>query len=114
MTCASCSIRTWCAIVAGCQVLYYALVQHRVCYFDEAGDVCSGNIVAAGAVGFCGLEAGSMDAAAEMIGFIEEMKAKGAEVVFGPFESPVCWVAAVLDPDGNSLWIHQRKDGTTG
>ncbi len=45
---------------------------------------------------------------------VEEMKGKGAEVVFGPFESPVCWVAAVQDPDGNSIFLHHRHDGTCG
>ena len=27
------------------------------------------------------------------------------------FESPVCWMAPIEDPDGNSLLLHQRKPG---
>jgi catechol 2,3-dioxygenase-like lactoylglutathione lyase family enzyme len=36
---------------------------------------------------------------------------KGAGVVFrnGPFDTPVCHMAIVADPDGNSLTIHKRK-----
>ncbi len=45
---------------------------------------------------------------------VEEVKGKGGEVAFGPFESPVCWVAAVTDPDGNSVFLHRRHDGTCG
>lgn len=26
-----------------------------------------------------------------------------------PFETPVCWISAVRDPDGNQVWLHQRK-----
>jgi predicted enzyme related to lactoylglutathione lyase len=29
----------------------------------------------------------------------------------GPFETPVCHMALVADPDGNSLMIHKRKSG---
>ncbi len=28
-----------------------------------------------------------------------------------PFETPVCRMAFILDPDGNALCIHQRKPG---
>jgi predicted enzyme related to lactoylglutathione lyase len=45
---------------------------------------------------------------------LKELKAAGMTVITEPNESPVCHFASVLDPDGNSLWIHQRKDGTTG
>jgi predicted enzyme related to lactoylglutathione lyase len=65
----------------------------------------SGNGARGGAVSF------SVD---DVQAALEEMKAKGAEVVFGPFESPVCWVAAVLDPDGNAVFLHRRHDGTCG
>jgi extradiol dioxygenase family protein len=29
-------------------------------------------------------------------------------------ESPVCHHATITDPDGNIIWIHHRKDGTSG
>lgn len=45
-----------------------------------------------------------------MAATITELEAKGV-----PFnESPVCHFACVLDPDDNTLWLHQRKDGTFG
>ncbi len=45
---------------------------------------------------------------------LNELKAAGVTVIKGPDESPVCHFASVLDPDGNSLWIHHRKDGPAG
>ena len=45
---------------------------------------------------------------------VDELVAKGAEVVFGPMDSSVCWVATVLDPDGNAIILHRRHDGTRG
>lgn len=45
---------------------------------------------------------------------IKELAAKGVRVVFGPYESPVCVMGMVLDPDGNSIGLHYRKDGTVG
>ena len=45
---------------------------------------------------------------------VEELKGKGVPVVLEPFETPVCWEAAVADPDGNVVGLHQRKDGTFG
>lgn len=45
---------------------------------------------------------------------VEELKAKGVTVTFGPYESPVCHMAFILDPDGNSVGLHHRKDGTAG
>jgi len=29
-------------------------------------------------------------------------------------EIPVCFMAIMHDPDGNTLILHQRKDGTAG
>lgn len=40
---------------------------------------------------------------------IEELKAAGVEFNFGPMETPVCHMAFVRDPDGNSIGIHRRK-----
>ena len=43
-----------------------------------------------------------------------ELKEKGVNVIVAPFETPVCWNAYVLDPDGNMVGLHQRKDGSFG
>lgn len=37
------------------------------------------------------------------------LKAGGVKFVFEPYESPVCWMVVVNDPDGNRLVIHKRK-----
>jgi predicted enzyme related to lactoylglutathione lyase len=26
-----------------------------------------------------------------------------------PHELPACWISVVSDPDGNKIWLHQRK-----
>lgn len=39
---------------------------------------------------------------------IERLKAAGCRLE-GPMETPVCHMAIVSDPDGNSLAIHKRK-----
>ena len=38
-----------------------------------------------------------------------DLKAAGVPVDLEPYESPVCWMAVVKDPDGNPVCIHQRK-----
>ena len=43
-----------------------------------------------------------------------ELQEKGVTVTFPAQETPVCHVACIADPDGNNIWIHQRKDGTFG
>ena len=45
---------------------------------------------------------------------IEELGQKGVRIVYGPVETPICYDAAILDPDGNTIGLHQRKDGTFG
>ena len=45
---------------------------------------------------------------------VAELRAKGVIVALEPFETPACWIAGVLDPDGNFIGLHQRKDGTFG
>ena len=45
---------------------------------------------------------------------MEELQAKGVTVVFPVQESPICHLACIEDPDGNHVWLHQRKDGTFG
>lgn len=37
------------------------------------------------------------------------LKAGGARFVLEPYQSPVCTMAIISDPDGNSLIIHRRK-----
>jgi len=44
----------------------------------------------------------------------EELKKKGARVSKGPHDYSVCWAMEVLDPDGNTVMLHQRADGTVG
>lgn len=52
-----------------------------------------------------GLEVADFEAA------IDELRV--AEVTFHmePFETPVCRMAFILDPDGNAICIHRRKPG---
>jgi predicted enzyme related to lactoylglutathione lyase len=45
---------------------------------------------------------------------VEELRGKGVKVVMEGVESPVCYQAVIEDPDGNTLLLHQRKDGTAG
>jgi predicted enzyme related to lactoylglutathione lyase len=42
---------------------------------------------------------------------VAELKAAEVEFNFGPIETPVCHMAFVRDPDGNSVGIHKRKEG---
>ena len=43
-----------------------------------------------------------------------ELKSKGARVVGEPVDYGVCCAMEVLDPDGNTVIIHKRADGTFG
>ena len=45
---------------------------------------------------------------------IKELEGKGVPIVFPMQESPMCHVGCVSDPDGNQVWLHQRKDGSFG
>ena len=45
---------------------------------------------------------------------IAELKAQGVEVGMEPVETGGCFIAAISDPEGNQIIIHQRKDGTFG
>jgi predicted enzyme related to lactoylglutathione lyase len=40
---------------------------------------------------------------------VSELKAKGVKFYVEPLETPVCHIAVVADPDGNSIGIHKRK-----
>jgi predicted enzyme related to lactoylglutathione lyase len=45
---------------------------------------------------------------------VAEAKRRGIAVPQEPMESPTCVSAAILDPDGNAVGIHRRRDGTFG
>jgi predicted enzyme related to lactoylglutathione lyase len=44
--------------------------------------------------------------------FIQRLKGKGVTFVMDTFETPVCRMAVVADPDGNQLVIHKRHRGS--
>jgi len=44
---------------------------------------------------------------------ISELKQANVEFSFGPLETPVCHMAFVRDPGGNSIGIHRRKQGNS-
>jgi catechol 2,3-dioxygenase-like lactoylglutathione lyase family enzyme len=52
-----------------------------------------------------GLEVEDFDAT------IAELKKRNVPFTTEPMETAVCNLAVVLDPDGNSLFIHKRKPG---
>ena len=43
-----------------------------------------------------------------------ELRTKGVTVLQDVYEASSCFGALIADPDGNGIWIHQRKDGTAG
>jgi predicted enzyme related to lactoylglutathione lyase len=53
--------------------------------------------------GSVGLEVENFDSA------IKELQTAGIKVRVEPTETPVCFMAVVFDPDGNSVCIHKRK-----
>jgi predicted enzyme related to lactoylglutathione lyase len=42
---------------------------------------------------------------------IERLQAAGVEFTSDLFDTPVCRMRLVKDPDGNQLIVHQRKEG---
>lgn len=40
---------------------------------------------------------------------VKHLEAAGVPVTMGPFETPVCHMIMVTDPEGNPLCIHKRK-----
>ena len=46
--------------------------------------------------------------------YVEQLEAKGVQVTMPTNETPVCHFACISDPDGNTIWLHNRKDGTFG
>ncbi len=53
-------------------------------------------------------------AVADIAGAVEELRRSGAKVLQEVEEYPPCYMAVVSDPFGNSVMLHQRKDGTVG
>jgi predicted enzyme related to lactoylglutathione lyase len=51
-------------------------------------------------------------AVADVEATVAELQAKGVKVTMDPKEFPPCFIAMVEDPTGNTIWLHQRKDGT--
>lgn len=45
---------------------------------------------------------------------IEYLKTKKVKIVEEPDESEVCFMATIVDPDGNEIKLHHRKDGAIG
>ena len=45
---------------------------------------------------------------------VEYLKTKNIKISEEPRETKVCFMAKILDPDGNEIILHQRKDGTAG
>ena len=45
---------------------------------------------------------------------IAELKKRGVRFTVEPLNSPVCRLAVILDPDGNSLAIHKRNAHSHG
>ena len=43
-----------------------------------------------------------------------ELKAQGVRFTIEPTDYSVCHAAAILDPDGNTVILHKRADGTFG
>ena len=77
-------------------------------------DIANGTLsIGAGAPGWkptadgcsVGLEMEDFDTA------IAHLKAQGVKFHMEPFETPVCRMAFVCDPDGNAICIHKRKPG---
>lgn len=52
-----------------------------------------------------GLEVENFDEA------VASIKTFGTPIKMGPFETPVCFMLMVSDPDGNTVIIHKRKPG---
>ena len=40
---------------------------------------------------------------------VESLRDKKVRVIQEPFETPVCHMARITDPDGNEIILHQRK-----
>jgi predicted enzyme related to lactoylglutathione lyase len=45
---------------------------------------------------------------------VEHLKGRGVKIIQETQDFPPCFMAAIADPDGNEIYLHQRKDGTVG
>lgn len=45
---------------------------------------------------------------------VAELRENGAPILDGPRELSGCFTAMIADPDGNPIFLHQRKDGSFG
>jgi predicted enzyme related to lactoylglutathione lyase len=45
---------------------------------------------------------------------VAELKAKGVSIKAEPEETGVCFMATIVDPDGNEIILHHRRDGSAG
>jgi len=76
-------------------------------YDIEAGTLAISNMIPEwkpsedGAV--AGLEVEDFDSA------IDDLRKAGVEIKIGPFETQVCRMATIVDPDRNMIIIHKRK-----
>ncbi len=43
-----------------------------------------------------------------------ELKRRGVRIASEPRDFSVCWAMEILDPDGNTIILHKRADGTVG
>lgn len=41
---------------------------------------------------------------------LARMREAGVPVLKDDIESPVCWMAVIQDPDGNTVILHEKKD----
>ena len=41
--------------------------------------------------------------------YVDMLRENHIKFIFEPYESPMCWMAVVADPDGNRVVIHKRK-----
>ncbi len=46
---------------------------------------------------------------ADLNAALQYLRENDVPITLEPYESPVCFLAVVLDPDRNSLMLHQRK-----
>jgi predicted enzyme related to lactoylglutathione lyase len=53
--------------------------------------------------GFVALEVENLD------DWVADLKAKKITFIVEPFETPVCRLFVIADPDGNEVTLHQRK-----
>ena len=47
---------------------------------------------------------------ADVFEAVSELRAKGVFIAQEPFDSDVCHVAVIEDPDGNAIFLHRRHD----